>query len=141
MRDNSQQRAEAARLAYDRALLATFKGEAISLAELANIVATVRDELRQDALAMEIRGATLRALWRHRQIRRRHANPSAAIDVPVTEYSRQALVDQAAGVEVRANALTAEAGSPARAALLAEQSRACGSAMAWRHQSRCSRGD
>ncbi|TXH19930.1 MAG: hypothetical protein E6R00_01085 [Gammaproteobacteria bacterium] len=120
VRDDSQQRAEAARLAYDRAL-ATFKGEAISLTELANIVATVRDELRQDALALAIRGATLRALWRHRQIRRRHSNPSAAIDVPVTEYSRQALVDQAAGVEVRANALAAEAGSPARAALLAEK--------------------
>ncbi|MDF5996624.1 AAA family ATPase [Pseudomonas aeruginosa] len=120
VRDDSQQRADAARVAYDRAL-ATFKGEAVSLAELANIVATVRDELRQDALAMEIRGATLRALWRHRQIRRRHANPSAAIDVPVTEYSRQALVDQAAGIETRANALAAEAGSPARAALLTEK--------------------
>ena len=120
VRDDSQQRAEAARLAYDRAL-ATFKGEAVSLAQLANIVATVRDELRQDGLAMEIRGATLRALWRHRQIRRRHASPSTAIDVPVTEYSRQALVDQAAGIETRANALAAEAGSPARAALLGEK--------------------
>lgn len=120
VRDDSQQRAEAARVAYDRAL-ATFKGEAVSLAELASIVATIRDELRQDALAMEIRGATLRALWRHRQIRRHHANPSAAIDVPVTEYSRQALVDQAAGIETRANALAAEAGSPARAALLTEK--------------------
>ncbi|HET6633150.1 MAG TPA: AAA family ATPase [Rhodanobacteraceae bacterium] len=120
VRDDSQQRADAARVAYDRAL-ATFKGEAVSLAELANIVATVRDELRQDALAMEIRGATLRALWRHRQIRRCHANSSAAIDVPVTEYSRKALVDQAAGIETRANALAAEAGSPARAALLTEK--------------------
>lgn len=120
MRDDSQQRAEAARVAYDRAL-ATFKGEAISLAELANIVATVRDELRQDALALEIRSATLRALWRHRQIRRRHANPSAAIDVPVSEYPRQTLVDQAAGIDSRANALAAEADSPARAALLVEK--------------------
>ncbi|QEO97194.1 AAA family ATPase [Xanthomonas oryzae] len=120
VRDDSQQRADAARVAYDRAL-AMFKGEAVSLAELANIVATVRDELRQDALAMEIRGATLRALWRHRQITRRHASPGAAIDVPVTEYSRQALVDQAAGIETRANALAAEAGSPARAALLTEK--------------------
>lgn len=120
VRDDSQQRADDARVAYDRAL-ATFKGEAVSLAELANIVATVRDELRQDALAMEIRGTTLRALWRHRQIRRRHTIPNAAIDVPVTEYSRQLLVDQAAGIETRANALAAEAGSPARTALLAER--------------------
>src|SRR5690606_36899440 len=50
VRDDSQQRAEAARVAYDRAL-ATFKCEAISLAELASIVTTIRDELRQDALA------------------------------------------------------------------------------------------
>lgn len=73
VRDNSQRRAEAARKAHDTAL-ATFEGDALSLAEPADIVATVRDELRQDALAAEIRNATLRALWRHRQIRRRHAN-------------------------------------------------------------------
>jgi energy-coupling factor transporter ATP-binding protein EcfA2 len=120
VRDDSQQRADTARVAYDR-VLATFKGDAVSLAEFANIETTVRDELRQDALATEIRGATLRALWRHRQIRRRHTSPNAAIDVPVTEYSRQALVDQAAGIETRANALAAEAGSPARTALLAER--------------------
>ena len=120
VRDDSQQRAEAARLAYDRAL-ATFKGEAISLAELASIVATVRDELRQDGLAREIRRAVLLALWRHRQIMRRHVNPSAAIDVPVAEFPRQALVDQAADVETRGNAVAAEAGSTARAALLAEK--------------------
>ena len=120
VREDSQQRAEAARLAYERAL-ATFKGEAISLDELKNIMATVRDELRQDALAMEIRRATLQALCRHRQIRRRHADPSTSIDVPVTEYSRQALVDQATGIETRAKALAAEAGSPVRAALLREK--------------------
>lgn len=120
VREDSQQRAEAARLAYDRAL-ATFKGEAISLDELKNIMATVRDELRQDALAMEIRRATLHALCRHRQIRRRHADPSTSIDVPATEYSRQALVDQAMGIETRAKALAAEAGSPVRATLLREK--------------------
>ncbi|QCF27405.1 AAA family ATPase [Hydrocarboniclastica marina] len=120
VRDDSQQRAEAARVTYDSAL-ATFKSEAVSLAELTNIVAILRDGLRQDALGVEVRGATLRALWRHRQIRRSHANPNAAVDVPAAEYPRQALVDQAAGIEARANALAAEAGSPARAALLAEK--------------------
>jgi energy-coupling factor transporter ATP-binding protein EcfA2 len=120
VRDDSQRRADAARLAYDRAL-ATFKGEAISVAELENIVVTIRDELRQDALAQDIRGATLRALWRHRQIRRRHANPSQSVDAPVAECPRRALVDQAAGIKTRLNALAAEADSPARAALLAEK--------------------
>ena len=84
-------------------------------------MATVRDELRQDALAAEIRNATLRALWRHRQIRRRHANPAASFDAPIFTYARQALADQVADVQARANALAAEAGSPARAALLAEK--------------------
>ena len=90
VRNDSQKRAEAARIAYDRAQ-ATFKGEAVRLAELESIVVTVRDELRQEDLALEIRGAAMRALWRHRQIRRRHANPSAAFDVPITHYARQAL--------------------------------------------------
>jgi hypothetical protein len=54
VRDDSQRRARAARDTYNLAL-ATFEGDALSLAELANIVATVRDELRQDALAVEIR--------------------------------------------------------------------------------------
>jgi hypothetical protein len=120
VRDDSQQRAEAARAAYDAALTA-FEDAGLSLAELANIVATVRDELRQDALALDVRKAVLRALWRHRQIRRRHANPAAALGAPVVTYPHQALTDQAADVETRANALATEAGSPARAALLAEK--------------------
>lgn len=118
--DNSHQRAEEARDAYDRAL-ATFKGEAISLAELASIVSAVRDELHQDTLAQEIRSTTVRALWRHRQIRRRHAKPDASIDVTISEYPYQALIDQAAKVEKRAKALSAEADSPARAALLVQK--------------------
>jgi hypothetical protein len=120
VRDDSQQRAEAARAAYDTAL-ATFEGESLSLAELGNIVATVRDELRQDALAMEIRSAALHALCRHRQIRRRHAILTATFDAPLVAYTRQGLSDQVADIEVRANALAAEAGSPARVALLAEK--------------------
>jgi hypothetical protein len=120
VRDDSQQRAEAARTAYDTAR-ATFEGAALLLTELANIVATARDELRQDTLAEEIRNVTLRALWRHRQIRRRRANPTAPFDAPAVTYRRQGLAAQVADIEARANALAAEAGSPARAALLAEK--------------------
>jgi hypothetical protein len=120
VRDHSQQRAEAARSTYDMAL-ATFEGEACSLTEIANMVTTVRDDLRQDVLAAEIRGAAMRALGRHRRIRRRHANPAAVFDAPFVAYPRQALVNQIADVEARANALAAEAGSPARAALLGEK--------------------
>lgn len=120
VRDDSQQRAGTARAAYDT-VLATFEGDALSLAELANILATIRDELRQDGVATEVKDAALRALWRHRQIRRHHANPAAVFDAPIAPYARQALADQVTEVEARANGLAAEAGSPARSALLAEK--------------------
>lgn len=120
VRDDSQQRAETARAAYSTALMA-FQDEAFSLTELKGIVATVRDELRQDALAQEVKNAAIRALWRHRQIRRRHVDIEPVFNAPVVKYRRQALVDQVTDVEARAKALTAEAGSPARAELLREK--------------------
>jgi energy-coupling factor transporter ATP-binding protein EcfA2 len=120
VRDDSQQRAEEARSAYDTTL-AAFRADALSLAELAGVVATIRDELRQDALAVEIRGAAVRALWRHRQIMRRHADPVAAFDAPIVACPRQALTDQVTDIEARAAALADEAGSSARTALLAER--------------------
>jgi len=120
VRDDSQQRSDTARRTYD-AELAAFNGKAPSIAQLATIVATVRDELRQDALAAEIRRASLRALWRHRQIKRRHANADALIDDFVITYPKEALAEQVANIDARAETLAAEAGSPARTALLAEK--------------------
>lgn len=120
VRNDTQRRAASARSAYDT-MMAAFEGESISLTELASIVTTIRDELRQDALAVEIRSATIRALWRHRQIRRNHGDPSAAFDAPLVTYQREVLVNQIADIEARARALAAEAGSPARAILIAEQ--------------------
>ena len=119
VRDHSQQRAEAARAAYDTAL-AAFDHEALSLSELANIVVTVRDELRHDGLAKEIRDAATRALWRHRQIRRSHAG-AQTIDTLKLDYPRQKLVDLITDIEARANALSTDAGSTARATFLAEK--------------------
>lgn len=120
VRDDSQQRADAARAAYDDAV-AAFAGSGLTLAELAAIVATIRDDLRQDALATEVRRAGLHALWRHRQISRRHADPTAVIDAEQVALPRQALANQVADLEARGEALVAEAGSPARAALIAER--------------------
>ena len=119
VRDDSQRRAETARDAYATAV-ATFQGDAFSLHELKSILATVRDELRQDALAAEIRKAALRALWRHRHIRRRHADPAASLDAPTITFARPALLDQVTALGERASSLVGEAGSPARAAILAE---------------------
>jgi len=119
VRDDSQQRADAARAAYDNAVVA-FAECGLTLAELAVITATIRDDLRQDALATEVRRAALRAMWRHRQITCRHAEIAAVIDAGVAALPRQALVDQVAALEARGAALAAEADSPARTALIAE---------------------
>jgi energy-coupling factor transporter ATP-binding protein EcfA2 len=120
VRDESRQRAEALRADYDRAC-AAFKSKAFPLAELDIIMATVVDELRLDTFAPEIREAALRALWRHRQIARRHANSADVLDQPVVFYSRQPLASQVAEIEMRANSLAAEAGSQAWTALVSEK--------------------
>lgn len=120
VRNDSQHRANAARTAYNDAL-ENFKNAAPSMAELVGIVATVRDDLGQIDLAEEIRSAALRALLRHRQIRKRHANPATAIDAPAVNFARQALTNHISEIETRANALAAEADSPSRKALLAEK--------------------
>ncbi|QOT71855.1 AAA family ATPase [Sphingobium fuliginis] len=120
VRDDSQLRADAARAAYDEAV-AAFAESGLTLAELDAIVATIRDDLRQDALATEVRRAGLHALWRHRQISRRHANPAAVIGAELVALPRQALADQVADLEARGEGLVAEADSPARAALIAER--------------------
>lgn len=120
VRDDSQQRADAARVLYDDAV-AAFAQSGLTLADLAAIVATVRDDLRQDALASDARRAGIHALWRHRQISRRHADAAAVIDAGIVALPRQALAEQVADLEARGEALAAEAGSPARAALIAER--------------------
>lgn len=120
VRDDSQQRADTARTLYDDAF-AAFAESGLTLADLAAIVATIRDDLRQDALAIEVRRTGVYALWRHRRISRRHADAAAIIDAGVIALPRRALADQVAALEAREAALAAEADSPARAALIAER--------------------
>jgi energy-coupling factor transporter ATP-binding protein EcfA2 len=120
VRDDSQQRSDKARAAYDDAITA-FAESGLTVAELAAMVATIRDDLRQDTLASEVRRTVLQAMWRHRQITRRHSDTGAIIDVGITALPRQSLVDQVADLEARGKALVAEADSPARAALIAER--------------------
>ncbi|MFT8723007.1 MAG: AAA family ATPase [Acetobacter malorum] len=119
VRDDSQKRADVARNAYDTAV-ADFMQSGLTVTELATIVATIRDDLNQDALAGEIRKAGLHALWRYRQIKRFHVNPAVAINIKEAAWPRQILFEQITDLEVRSEALMAEADSSARAALVAE---------------------
>jgi hypothetical protein len=120
VRDDSQRRAEAVNAEY-AAALAAFNSCFFSLAELNEMLAIVRDGLRQGPLSDDLRRAALQALWRHRQIARRHADPASVIDAPIVAYERQAILDHADDLRARATALTSEADSPARLALLAEK--------------------
>lgn len=120
VRDDSQQRAEAARVAHEEAW-AAFRGAAIPASDARAIVATIRDELRQDAVANDLRRRLIEARWRHRWIARRHADPALALEAPALSYNRQAIADLVAEIEARSAALVAEAGSPARVALIAER--------------------
>lgn len=101
VRDDSQQRADNARAAYDSALVA-FRQNDLTLGELGGIVRTIRDDLLQDALASDVRRAALTAMWRHRQIIRRHTDATAVIDIAVVALPIQALADQVADVTERA---------------------------------------
>lgn len=120
VRDDSQQRAEAARATYDAAIT-TFVDCDLTVGELAVIVTTIRDDLRQDVLATEVKRAALQAMWRHRQITRRHPDATALMDAEVPVLPRQSLTDQITDLDARGEALVAEADSPARAALIAER--------------------
>ncbi|WP_454281093.1 AAA family ATPase [Sphingomonas sp. Marseille-Q8236] len=120
VRDDSQQRAEAARIAHEEALVA-FGRVAISTSEARIIIATVRDELGQDALAARFRRSLTEARLRHRWIMRHHADPAIELAVYALAYEREAILDVVAEIAARSAALVAEAGSPARAALIAEK--------------------
>ena len=120
IRDDSQRRAVEAQNEYIVAREA-FESAAFSLAELKTIIETIRDELHQAALAASIRKAALAALWHHRGICRHHRSPGF-ISVPLTtSYPREELSQHVSDIQVRAEALTSEAGSPARAALSSEK--------------------
>ena len=120
VRDDSQQRAEAARIEYDAALVA-FQGKHIPISALHEILATVRDSLGQGVLADELRKEALGVLWRFRQIRLHHRDATFALDAPVGAFNRQAILSCANDLASRAAALAAEGDSPARMSLLSEK--------------------
>jgi len=120
VKDDSKARESAAKKAYDDSLLA-YRGTAVSLDHIREIVTCIRDELGDDVLASAVRRAALITLRRHRQIGRQHAAQvetpyRAAEAVPVEDLRREA-----ARLGERAVGLTAEAGSPARLQLIAER--------------------
>lgn len=120
VRDDSQQKADTARAAYTAAFLA-FQQARLTSAELAEIVTIIKDDLRQDALEPEVRRAVLTAMWRHRQIIRRHTGVTGVIEPAAIALPSQTLANLVAHIDARGDELAAQEDSPARVALTTER--------------------
>jgi len=119
VRDDSQLRAEQARQRLTDAM-ERCQDAGLSIREIGNITAAVRDELKQAGLASEVRKATIQAAWRHRQILR-HLQHGAAVTAAPNTYNRQGITDCLAVLDGRVAGLLADAGSAERLALLSEK--------------------
>lgn len=120
VKDESKAKEAAAKKAYDDAVIA-FSGKAMTLAEIKEMVACVRDELGDETLGGKVRRAALMTLRRHRQIGRHHA-AQPGISYRTTEPQPvEDLRKRATSLAERAAGLTAEAGSQARLQLIAER--------------------
>ncbi|MCG7349586.1 AAA family ATPase [Sphingomonas sp. ACRSK] len=120
VKDESKKKEAEAKEAYEAAF-AIFAGKALARAEIAAMVACIRDELGDDPLAQKVRLAALTTLRRHRRIARHHADSPAAAYPAATAPPVEDLRAQAAELATRAAGLTAEAGSEARLKLIAER--------------------
>ena len=120
VKDESKKKEAGAKEAYVSALT-TVMGKALARAEIGGMVACIRDELGDNALAQEVRLAALTTLRRHRSIARHHAKSTAVtyrVAIPPPVGSLRAQATQLAG---RAAALTAQADAPERLRLVAER--------------------
>lgn len=131
VKDESKAREAAAKKAYDEAVLA-FSGKVVSRAEIREMVACIRDEVGNDALAETVRRTGLLTLRRHQQIRRHHAAQPDYSFRPEEPQPGVALRESAAILGTRASGLTAEAGSDARLMLIAERDELA--ARVWLHE-------
>lgn len=119
VRDDSQLRAEQARQRLT-AEMERFQGAGLSIHEIGDVTATIRDELKQAELGSEVRKATIQAAWRHRQILR-HLQHGTAVTAAPNTYNRQGITDCLAALDVRVAGLLADAGSAEQLALLSEK--------------------
>lgn len=120
VKDESKRREADAKREYDN-VLSAFDGHALTRADVVALIACVRDDLQDDALALEVKRSVITGRRRHRRIRQRHA-ADPAIEFPGANAAPlEALRAHAVALGNRARALTEEAGSDDRKALIAER--------------------
>lgn len=120
IKDDSKRRETLAKSTYD-AKLDSLAAARIALRDVLAIRQCFADELADDQLTDEFRRAVVMALWRLREITRLHA--SAVLPQYTVPYSPpiNSLNTHIADLQQRATAMTAEADSPQRKALIAER--------------------
>jgi len=119
VQDESKRREEEAADSYNEKL-DDVSSCAISMKTLAEIVATVRDDVGQEQTANILRGEILRSAWRLRAILRTHHLAEQPDLPPAAAISIDPLRVALGGIATRIAGLQSEANSPERAALIAE---------------------
>jgi energy-coupling factor transporter ATP-binding protein EcfA2 len=118
VKDDTKRCEEETKATYDNAV-AAFCVLRLSLADLAELLRYIRDDLADEALADALRRSVLANLWRHRHIFRHLADGSAppdAVAMPIDQLRTHVTT-----VSERALALATDAGSEERRSLLAER--------------------
>jgi energy-coupling factor transporter ATP-binding protein EcfA2 len=120
VQDERKRREQEAADAYDEKLKEV-SAQAISMKDLAAIVATIRDDVGQEEVASALRRETLHLAWRLRAILRTHGLAVLSDLPPGGTISLDPLRTALSGIATRIEGLQSEASSPQRAALIAER--------------------
>jgi energy-coupling factor transporter ATP-binding protein EcfA2 len=120
VQDESKRREQEAANAYDQKLEEA-SSQAVSMKALIAIVATIRDDVGQEAAAKILRRETLHLAWRLRAILRTHSLAAPPVLPASATISLDPLRTALSGIATRIEGLQSEASSPQRAALIAER--------------------
>ena len=118
--DRTKIEEEEAKSAYQAALV-ELQGANVSIREIQEVVALVRDEFEDEMLAKRVRKSAVTAKWRLRSILRNHVNADMAGSLPAAEaWPIEEIAAKRAGLQARIVALRAEDESDERKKLRRE---------------------
>ncbi|CAM5547685.1 hypothetical protein FALB51S_00187 [Frigidibacter albus] len=120
VQDESKRREQEAANAYDEKR-EEVSAQAISMNDLAAIVATIRDDVGLEEMASALRGEALHLAWRLRAILRTHGLAVLPDLPPAGTISLEPLRTALSSIASRIEGLKSDASSPQRAALIAER--------------------
>ncbi|WP_245283745.1 AAA family ATPase [Bradyrhizobium sp. URHD0069] len=120
VQDESKRREAAVGEAYDQSLESVAVGR-FPMADMLGLLAFVRDDLGHEALAAALRREIVTLTWRLRALLRNHHRPALTELPPTTSVSFDGLQAVLEGIARRISDLKADADSPQRATLVAEE--------------------